>query len=136
MSNQYAFPAKTPTVHANPPGEAVTTPSLMYASISLLLLACGLCQYMWFINISVAYVLVALIMLGISFHLRIAVAGCQTPEGHCHPSPEVYPSPDETYVGTMNSALCTASLSTNCHRRTWLYLGQTSTISVRGQNGG
>ena len=42
--------------------------------VSLLLLACGLCQYMWSINTTVAYTLIALTALGVLFYLTVVVA--------------------------------------------------------------
>ena len=42
---------------------------------SLLLLACGLCRYMWSINTSVAYTLIGLTGLGVIFFFAIVIAG-------------------------------------------------------------
>ena len=42
--------------------------------VSLLLLACGLCQYMWSINTTVAYTLITLTALGVLFYLAVVVA--------------------------------------------------------------
>ena len=42
---------------------------------ALLLLACGLCRYMWSINTSVAYTLVVLTGLGVAFFIGIVIAG-------------------------------------------------------------
>ena len=43
--------------------------------VALLLLACGLCRYMWSINSSVAYTLICLTGLGVVFFIGIVVAG-------------------------------------------------------------
>ena len=48
--------------------------------IALLLLACGLCLHMEFINTSIANILVALTVLGISFYLGIVIAGTSSYE--------------------------------------------------------
>ena len=48
--------------------------------ISLFLLACGLCQSMWSINASVAYILITLTVLGILFYLVVVVAGTSSYE--------------------------------------------------------
>ena len=42
---------------------------------ALLLLACGLCRYMWSINTFVAYTLVGLTGLGVAFFIGIVIAG-------------------------------------------------------------
>ena len=42
---------------------------------ALLLLACGLCRYMWSINASVAYTLIGLTGLGVAFFVAIVIAG-------------------------------------------------------------
>ena len=42
---------------------------------ALLLLACGLCRYMWSINTSVAYTLIDLTGLGATFYIVIVIAG-------------------------------------------------------------
>jgi len=42
---------------------------------SLFLLACGLCRHMWSINSPVAYTLVGLTGLGVSFYVMIVIAG-------------------------------------------------------------
>ena len=42
---------------------------------ALLLLACGLCRYMWSINASVAYTLICLTGLGVAFFIGIVIAG-------------------------------------------------------------
>ena len=42
---------------------------------ALLLLACGLCRYMWSINTSVAYTLIGLTALGVIFFIGIVIAG-------------------------------------------------------------
>jgi len=47
----------------------------MMLQVALLLLACGLCRYMWSINTSVAYTLISLTGLGVVFYLAIVVAG-------------------------------------------------------------
>ena len=43
--------------------------------LSLFLLACGLCRHMWSINPSVAYTLISLTGLGVSFYVMIVIAG-------------------------------------------------------------
>jgi hypothetical protein len=43
--------------------------------VALLLLACGLCKYIWSINVSVAYVLISLTGLGVVFYIAIVIAG-------------------------------------------------------------
>ena len=43
--------------------------------VALLLLACGLCRYMWSINTSVAYTLIGLTGFGITFFVAIVIAG-------------------------------------------------------------
>ena len=43
--------------------------------ISLLLLSCGLCQYVWTLNTSVASILIALTALGVLFYLVVVVVG-------------------------------------------------------------
>ena len=43
--------------------------------VALLLLACGLCRYMWSINTSVAYTLICLTGLGVAFFIGIVIAG-------------------------------------------------------------
>ena len=43
--------------------------------VALLLLACGLCRYMWSINDSVAYTLTSLTGLGVTFFIAIVIAG-------------------------------------------------------------
>ena len=48
--------------------------------VSLLLLACGLCQHMWSIDTSIAYILIALTAFGISLYLGIVVAGTSSYE--------------------------------------------------------
>jgi len=48
--------------------------------IALLFLACGLCRHMWFINDSVAGVLIALTILGVLFYLGIIIAGASSYE--------------------------------------------------------
>jgi len=48
--------------------------------LSLLLLACGLCRYMWSINTSVASILITLTVLGILFYFAIVVAGTSSYE--------------------------------------------------------
>jgi len=48
--------------------------------LSLLLLACGLCRYTWFINTSVASVLITLTVLGILFYFGIVIAGTSSYE--------------------------------------------------------
>ena len=42
---------------------------------ALLLLACGLCQHMWFINASVARTLISLTGLGVVFYVAIVISG-------------------------------------------------------------
>ena len=42
---------------------------------ALLLLACGLCRYMWSVNASVAYTLISLTGLGVVFYVGILIAG-------------------------------------------------------------
>ena len=42
---------------------------------ALLLLACGLCRYMWSVNTSVAYTLIALTGIGVAFFAAIVIAG-------------------------------------------------------------
>jgi len=42
---------------------------------ALFLLACGLCEYMWSINTSVAGVLITLTCLGVGFYVAIVIAG-------------------------------------------------------------
>ena len=48
--------------------------------VSLLLLACGLCRHMWSINVSVAYILITLTVLGVLFYLWIVYAGTSSYE--------------------------------------------------------
>ena len=48
-------------------------PEMLQAA--LLLLACGLCRYMWSINASVAYTLICFTGLGATFYTGIVVAG-------------------------------------------------------------
>ena len=48
--------------------------------VSLLLLACALCQHMWSVNVSVACVLIALTVLGVLFYFGIVVAGASSYE--------------------------------------------------------
>ena len=43
--------------------------------VALLLLACGLCRYMWSINTSVAYILITLTGLGVAFYVVVVIAG-------------------------------------------------------------
>ena len=43
--------------------------------VSLFLLACGLCRYMWSINASVAYTLIGLTGVGAVFYVAIVIAG-------------------------------------------------------------
>ena len=43
--------------------------------VALLLLACGLCRYMWSINVWVAYTLIGLTGLGVAFFIGIVIAG-------------------------------------------------------------
>ena len=43
--------------------------------VSLLLLACGLCRYMWSISASVAYALISLTGLGVIFYIAVVIAG-------------------------------------------------------------
>ena len=43
--------------------------------IALLLLACGLCRYMWTVNAFVAYTLISLTGLGVVFYIGIVIAG-------------------------------------------------------------
>jgi len=43
--------------------------------IALLLLACGLCRYMWSINASVAYTLIGFTGVGVVFYVAIVIAG-------------------------------------------------------------
>ena len=43
--------------------------------VALLLLACGLCRYMWLINSSVAYTLICLTSFGVAFFVAIVIAG-------------------------------------------------------------
>ena len=43
--------------------------------VALLLLACGLCRYMWSVNASVAYTLIGLTGLGVVFYVGILIAG-------------------------------------------------------------
>ena len=43
--------------------------------VALLLLACGLCRYMWSVNARVAYTLIGLTGLGITFYVVIVIAG-------------------------------------------------------------
>ena len=43
--------------------------------VALLLLACGLCRYMWSINTFVAYTLIGLTGLGVVFYVGIVIAG-------------------------------------------------------------
>ena len=43
--------------------------------VALLLLACGLCRYMWSINAWVAYTLIGLTGLGVAFFVGIVIAG-------------------------------------------------------------
>ena len=43
--------------------------------VALLLLACGLCRYMWSINAWVAYTLIGLTGLGVAFFIGIVIAG-------------------------------------------------------------
>ena len=45
---------------------------------ALFLLACGLCRYMWSINTSVAYTLIALTGLGVTFYIAIVIAGASS----------------------------------------------------------
>ena len=47
----------------------------MMLQVALLLLASGLCRYMWFINTSVARVLISLTGLGVGFYVAIVIAG-------------------------------------------------------------
>ena len=47
---------------------------------SLLLLACGLCQYMWSINVSVAIIIITLTVLGVLFYTGIVIAGTSSYE--------------------------------------------------------
>ena len=47
---------------------------------SLLLLACGLCRHMWSINVSVAYILIILTILGVLFYFGIIIAGTSSYE--------------------------------------------------------
>ena len=47
---------------------------------SLLLLACGLCQHMWSVNVSVACVLIILTVLGVLFYFGIVIAGASSYE--------------------------------------------------------
>ena len=48
--------------------------------VSLLLLACGLCRHMWSINVSVAYILIILTILGVLFYFGIVIAGTSSYE--------------------------------------------------------
>ena len=48
--------------------------------VSLLLLACGLCRHIWSINVSVAYILVILTVLGVLFYFGIVIAGTSSYE--------------------------------------------------------
>ena len=43
--------------------------------VALLLLACGLCRHMWFINTSVAYTLIILTGAGVLFYVAVVIAG-------------------------------------------------------------
>ena len=43
--------------------------------LALLLLACALCRYMWFISTPVAYTLISLTGLGVTFYVAIIIAG-------------------------------------------------------------
>ena len=43
--------------------------------VALLLLACGLCRYMWSVNTSVAYTLITLTGLGVLFYIGVVIAG-------------------------------------------------------------
>ena len=43
--------------------------------VALLLLACGLCRYMWSVNAFVAYTLIGLTGLGVVFYIGIVIAG-------------------------------------------------------------
>ena len=45
---------------------------------ALLLLACGLCRYMWTINSSVAFTLISLTGFGVAFYLAIVIAGASS----------------------------------------------------------
>ena len=47
---------------------------------ALLLLACGLCQSMWSVNKSIAYILITLTALGVLFYLVVVVAGTSSYE--------------------------------------------------------
>jgi hypothetical protein len=47
----------------------------MMLQAALLLLACGLCRYMWSINASVARTLIGLTGLGVGFYVAIVIAG-------------------------------------------------------------
>jgi len=47
---------------------------------SLLLLACGLCRHTWSVNVSVAYVLITLTVLGVLFYSGIVIAGASSYE--------------------------------------------------------
>jgi len=52
----------------------VESPPVML-QVALLLLACGLCRYMWSINTSVAYTLISLTGLGVAFYVVVVIAG-------------------------------------------------------------
>ena len=43
--------------------------------VALLLLACGLCRHMWTINTSVAFTLISLTGLGVTFYVVVVIAG-------------------------------------------------------------
>jgi len=50
----------------------------MMLQAALLLLACGLCRYMWTINTSVAYTLISFTGLGAAFYVTIVIAGASS----------------------------------------------------------
>jgi hypothetical protein len=55
-----------------------TTDLLVMLQASLLLLFCGLCRYMWSINISVASTLISFTTLGVGFYVVTVIAGASS----------------------------------------------------------